>query len=111
MIETYVKEFTAVAKYLSTKGKGIKKGSFLIAPKNTVVDLLNKNMYETSDAKLRIWRSLMWTDADRDRLTCRIYKEGKTILGIKINLKIYEVLAKILEEGEQNVFEKPDESM
>jgi len=99
MIEIYVREFLEITKHLS-RDKGKKKGDFLLVEKDLVAELLNRNLYQTADAKLRYWRMLGWTDTDQNRVTRRAHDEnGKPILVIKINLKIYQTLIKIEEEG------------
>jgi len=102
MIESYVQEFIEITKHLKKRQDTIKRGEFLLSTRETVTNLLNKNMYDTADNKLKIWRGLRWIDTDPQRVTRRIYgiyENGKPIPMIKINLRIYQVLSKIVEEG------------
>ena len=100
MISTYVKEFTAVVKHLKKSEKTLKKGDFLIVKKSIVVEMLEKNAYETAKAKLKVWKGLRWLDADDRRLTKRVTDEetGKQVPILRISLKAYDTLQMINEK-------------
>lgn len=96
MIETYVREFCAIVGHLQNKGIGIQKKGFLFIEKNKLVEMLNKNAYETPLNKLLAWRDLGWIDADGEHLTRLVSVEGKRVRMVKINLTIFHRLEALL---------------
>lgn len=98
MIENYVKEFVAITEFLVSLGQYKKNSKYICIPKNQIESMLDKNLYETSQNKLKIWKLLNWIDADDDHVTKKVYEKGKSgekgryIRCVKINLKVYETL-------------------
>ena len=81
MLNLLIKEYLAVCEYLlevvtrNRESKDtlpmVRKGSLLVE-KEALIDLLNKNKYETATNKLKYWKDLAWIDAEEKRLTKRI---------------------------------------
>jgi len=93
LLETYAKEFLAIADYCMKKNEK-KTLDYLIVDKEKVIDLLDHNKYDTATNKLKIWKGLQWIDTDDKKLTKRRYDKGsgtyKTCVYMK--LKVYETL-------------------
>jgi len=53
MLEVYAKEFVGISSYLSRQ-EPPRKG-FILVEKARLVELLDKNKYDTAANKLRIW--------------------------------------------------------
>lgn len=100
MLETYVKEFLLIVKYIKKHCKCTTKGNFLIADKVDIINAMNNNQYEDHMVKLKIWRGLNWIESDENRIGKRVYfKDTKSYrLCIKINLKVVETLKTINEK-------------
>jgi len=95
MINNYIKEFLAIVKYLIKSELVIEKDNFLIVDKEIVFNLLEKNLYQTKENKLKIWRGLNWIDTDKRRFTKRVKLSGKESPKIKIRYEVYKTLEKL----------------
>lgn len=97
MLTNYVKEFVAITEYLLKNGRR-KTLEFLIIPKTDLEPLLDKNNYDTSANKLKLWKALNWIDAEDERVTRRIFDKGSGsyIPSVKIYLKVYETLKRMM---------------
>lgn len=73
MLEIYAKEFVGIGSYMKKKN-GSKKG-YILAEKTALIDLLDKNKFDTSDNKLKIWKSLKWISTEDRRTTQRVYEK------------------------------------
>lgn len=93
MLEVYAKEFVGIGSYMKKKN-GSKKG-FVLAEKTALVNMLNKNMYDTSDNKLKIWKSLKWIATEERRTTQRVYDQASK--SYKPYVKMDEVMLDQLE--------------
>lgn len=96
MLEIYAKEFIGIATYLQKKEQPHK--GYLLVEKPVLEKLLNKNAFDTSHNKLKIWKALRWIDADKDRrVTKRVYdgKDEKYKPYVKMDLAVLEVLKKL----------------
>lgn len=71
MLEVYAQEFVGVGKYLQKKGK--ERNGYIRIEKNDLEQLLNKNAFDTSENKLRLWKSMKWIDTEDRRVTKRAY--------------------------------------
>lgn len=98
LVDMYIEEFIAICDFLRKSQIKAAKGFYIINKKD-LEELLNKNKYNTSQDKLKIWKRLNWIETDQDRLTKRIYNTntGKYDSCIKISIMIYETL-KLLKE-------------
>lgn len=95
MLETYIREFVAIGNFLLKYGT-VKKGYILIE-KSELETMLNKNKYDTSANKLKIWKNLRWIDTEADRrVTKRVYEDGQYRPFIKIDISILDQLNKLL---------------
>lgn len=96
MLKIYAKEFAAIVKYLlGNPEKATRKNKFLVVDKSLLTELLEKNNYEVSSKKLKVWKSLKWLDTDENRITKRVTVNGTVKAMIKINLSVYETLREI----------------
>ena len=85
---TYIEEFLGIAGFLARSQKvPIDKGYILVSRK------ILENSYDTVENKLRIWKRLHWIDADPDRYTKKISRNGKRTRVVKIDLDVYYTLA------------------
>lgn len=94
----YIKEFLAITEYLTKSDRAKIAKGFLIVEKPIIIEMLNKNKYDTANNKLKIWKALNWIDAEDRRVTKRIY-DGKTKTYkpcIKIYLKVFETMKECL---------------
>lgn len=90
---TYIEEFLGIAGFLARSQKvPIDKGYILVSRK-ILDNMLNRNSYDTVENKLRIWKRLHWIDADPDRYTKKISRNGKRTRVVKIDLDVYYTLA------------------
>lgn len=90
----YMKEFVAIAEFLKKSDEARISKGFLIVDKPIVVEMLDRNKYDTADNKLKLWKALHWIDAEDRRVTRRIY-DGTTKSYkpcIKLDIKVYEVV-------------------
>ena len=69
----------------------VRKGSLLVE-KEALIDLLNKNKYETATNKLKYWKDLAWIDAEEKRLTKRICINNQYRPLVVINIQRYECI-------------------
>lgn len=93
-LKTYADEFVAVIGFLLKNPEKCCKKGFLFVPRKQLETLLDKNHYETSENKLRLWKRLHWIDGEDGRLTRRLYnpKTKKQMPMIKVDLMVYETL-------------------
>lgn len=101
MLNLLIKEYLAVCEYLLevvTRNRESKdtlpmerKGSLLVE-KEALIDLLNKNKYETATNKLKYWKDLAWIDAEEKRLTKRICINNQYRPLVVINIQRYECI-------------------
>lgn len=93
MIDYYIREYIAICDYLN-KINAKSTLEHLIVKKDFLVELLDKNKFDTAQNKLKIWKRLHWIDSDQDRLTKRIYdpEAKKYVAYIKIYKQVYDVL-------------------
>lgn len=97
MIKTYVREFVAVSNFL--KDKCPERNCFLMVDRDQLKNLLNRNLYDTADNKLKLWKSLHWISTeDGRRVTKRVYNSGsgKYEPKIAIDMQVADTLAKLL---------------
>ncbi|WP_101698704.1 hypothetical protein [Clostridium minihomine] len=104
MINALLQEFLAVSKYLQSLAEksheiAFVKGDFLMVDKLFIINLLNRNLYETAEYKLMAWKGLNWIDTDEGRLTKRVRKEGHTLAVIKIRLSVVRTVQKLSEKS------------
>lgn len=97
MLSNYIKEFIAITDYLIKSGRK-KTLKFLIIPKTDIEPLLDRNQFDTSSNKLKLWKALNWIDAEDERVTRRVYDggSGKYIPCVKIYLQVYETLKRMM---------------
>lgn len=96
MLDVYAKEFVAIGTHFMGKGK--KKGDYIIVEKPDLEQLLDKNLYDTAKNKLKIWKSLHWIDADKDRrYTKRVYSSEKSgyVACVKMSVPMLELLSEL----------------
>ena len=90
---TYIDEFLGIVGFLSHSQKvPIDKGYILVSRK-ILDNMLNRNSYDTVEQKLRIWKRLHWIDADPDRYTKKISRNGKRTRVVIIDMDVYYTLA------------------
>lgn len=101
MINYYVKEYVAVCDYLKKLNSKITLDYFIVK-KEELIELLNKNKFDSAQHKLKIWKLLRWIDTDQDRLTKRIYEPEakKYVPYIKIYRQVYITLKELSETNE-----------
>ena len=101
MLNLLIKEYLAVCEYLlevvtrNRESKDtlpmVRKGSLLVE-KEALIDLLNKNKYETATNKLKYWKDLAWIDAEEKRLTKSICINNQYRPLVVINIQRYECI-------------------
>ena len=95
---TYIDEFLGIAGFLARSQKvPIDKGYILVSRK-ILDNMLNRNSYDTVDNKLRIWKRLHWIDAEPDRYTKQISRNGKRTRVVKIDLDVYYTMALLFQK-------------
>lgn len=96
MLNNYIKEFIAITDYLIKNGRRTTL-KFLIVPKTEIEPLLDRNKFDTSLNKLKLWKSLNWIDVEDERVTRRVYDSGsgKYIPCVKIYLQVYKTLKRM----------------
>ncbi len=100
MLDVYAKEFIGIATYLLKKE--LPRKGYILVEKPLLEKLLDKNAFDTSHNKLKIWKALKWIDADKDRrVTKRVYvsEEKKYKPYIKMDLSVLEVLKELVRTG------------
>jgi len=99
MLEWYVKEFCAICAAIYVK-YGVKKGDFIYIDKEKLVEMLNKNAFETANNKLHMWRDLRWIDTDKGHFTRNVILESgeKRRRMVKISYITYRALESLLVE-------------
>lgn len=74
MIEVYAREFVAIGNFLKKHGVCGCKGKYILADRDELKAMMNRNRYDTADHKLKIWKALHWIAAeDGRRVTKRVY--------------------------------------
>lgn len=103
MIEKYAREFVAIGKFLFRNQETIYrtgKGSFILADRAELKEMLNRNRYDTADNKLKIWKALHWiVTEDGRRVTKRIYNTAtkKYEPKVAIDVHVMEMLQELQE--------------
>lgn len=92
MKNLYIEEFLAVAGFLEKSGKVPVEKGYIIVSRQIIDGMLSKNAYDTVENKLKVWKLLHWIDADPDRYTKKISRNGKRIRVIKIDVSVYKTL-------------------
>ena len=97
LILRYDLEFMAITKHVLKQKQAIKKGTSVMIQKDFVINLMDRNAYETSYNKLKAWKDLSWIITDENRFTARHRNKatGEQEVFLKINLKAYKRLAAI----------------
>ncbi len=97
MLEIYAREFVGIGSYMKRKN-GSKKG-YILVDKATITELLDKNKYDTSDNKLKIWKALKWISTEENRTTQRVYviEEKKYKPYVKMDEKVLDNLEILLQ--------------
>lgn len=101
MLDVYAKEFVAIGNYFMGKGK--RKGDYIVVEKNSLKELMNRNLYNTAKNKLKIWKALQWIDADKDRrYTKRVYSSEKKgyVPCVKMSIPVLELLSELSKQPE-----------
>ena len=106
MLHLLIKEHLAVCEYLMLLEArkqapdtlpALRKGNLLVE-KNMLMELLDRNKYETASNKLKFWKELAWIDAEENRLTRRIYWNQNYKALIAINVGRYECIRELSRE-------------
>ncbi len=97
MINYLIKEYVAITKHLIETGHASKKGN-VIATKDEIQNLMNKNNYMPAAEKLKAWKALCWIETESNRVTKRIhFKElDKYVPCVLIRISVYETLKKYM---------------
>lgn len=68
--------------------------TFLIVDKKKIVNMLDRNKYDTATNKLKVWKGMNWIDTDDRKLTKRRYDKaaGTYKTCVFIYLKVYETM-------------------
>lgn len=98
MIRVYVKEFVAVCDYME-HGKCKKTKRYYYVESEILKKLLEKNNYETSQNKLKLWKALRWLDADDKHLTKLVFdgESGKRKRMFALRIDVYRALKAVVE--------------
>lgn len=94
MLQIYAKEFVEIGKFLLKQENSRHKG-YIRIEKKRLEELLNRNAYDTSLNKLKLWKALRWIDTESDRhLTKRVYDGANQVYKpyIMMDFGVYEVL-------------------
>jgi len=101
-IKILIAEFIAITAFCKESGKGyyVKKNKYFAVDKSIIVELLERNNYEASFAKLAIWKRLRWIDTDAGHITKSVYIKdaGKSVRMIVIDLDVHAQLAELEEK-------------
>lgn len=101
MIDNYMKEFVAITEHLKSSEKARVHKGFLIIKKADLEPLLDKNLFDTANNKLKIWKSLRWIETeDQKRITKKAWnpEQKQYERCIFVVLEVQEAL-KILIKG------------
>lgn len=100
ILNNYIEEFIAITDFLLKSKKYKKTLDYLIIPKTEIQKFLDKNKFDTSQNKLKIWKALNWINAEDERVTRRRYdrETGKLISCILIDIKVFEMMKKLNEK-------------
>lgn len=93
MIIYLIKEYVAIAGYLLSDGREVRKGNIIVT-KDEVQSLMSKNNYLPAREKLKVWKSLGWIDTEENRVTKRIHikESGGYVPCVLIRVNVYETL-------------------
>lgn len=103
MLHLLIKEYLAVCEYLMLLEArkqaldtlpALRKGNLLV-DKGMLMELLDRNKYETASNKLKFWKELAWIDAEENRLTRRVYWNKSYKALIVINVSRYECIREL----------------
>lgn len=93
MIETYVKEYIAIGRYLKQHGE--RRGGFILIEKAKLIRLLDKNLYDTAANKLQLWKALKWIKTDGRHMDYPVMTDGKVRRMINMDMGILEQLERV----------------
>ena len=97
MFERYVKEFMAIVQFLLGKETGcVDEQKFLTVSKAKLVRMMDRNAFETSYRKLKVWRDLRWIVANEGHYTSVVRRDGHLYRTIKIDLRLYRCMLRLL---------------
>lgn len=91
----YILEYIAICDFLCKEGTLKRKRGFLIVDRQIIESMLNMNKFEPAKDKLKVWKQLNWIATDEDRLTKRIYQDGKYVSMVFIDEKVYKEMKRI----------------
>ena len=106
VLHLLIKEYLAVCEYLMLLEArkqtpdtlpALRKGNLLV-DKGMLMELLDRNKYETASNKLKVWKELAWIDAEENRLTRRVYWNKSYKALIVINVSRYECIRELSRE-------------
>lgn len=98
MILNYIKEFIAVCEHLKSSDKARVHKGFLIIRKADLEPLLDKNLYDTANNKLKIWKSLHWIETeDKKRITKKVWNPDQKQYerSVFVVLEVHEALKQL----------------
>lgn len=101
MIMKYILEYVAICDYL-VKNQVKKRRGYLVVDREALETMLNKNRFEPAKDKLRTWKQMNWIATDEERLTKRIYQDGKYVPMVFICEKVYLELKRLNGIGSEN---------
>lgn len=93
---SYIEEFLAIAGFLEQSQKVPVRNGYLLIKRQVLEKMMDRNAYDTSENKLKVWKSLHWIDTDEERFTKKVSYEGKSVRLVKIDIGVYQTLAKIV---------------
>lgn len=107
MLEKYAREFVSICESIEKNTpENLAETRLYIEPARLrkMLDKDCEDLFCEADIKLRIWRNLGWLicDADKQRFTKTIHKDGKTRRMAVMNRTTYEQIAELLAAGEDS---------
>lgn len=98
MIRVYCREFVTICEYLE-RGQCRNNRLYFYVEKEELKQLLDRNHYETSNNKLKLWKALRWLDADDKHLTKLVFdgESGKRKRIFALRIDVYRALKPIIE--------------
>lgn len=99
MLEKYIREFVSICGFIEKNIPEYLTETRLYIEPARLRKMLDKNLFQESDPKLRVWRNLGWLicDSDKPRFTKTIHKEGKTQRVAVLNRTAYKQIAELME--------------
>ena len=98
----YILEYIKIVDFVLKSGKAIYTGRefrrYLLVPRQTLDQLMNKNQFDTIENKLEYWKQLKWIDTDGDRYTKKVTVNGKRIRMVKIDTAVYRALTELFDD-------------